>query len=70
MSRCVSVGKLFPGRLRRERRAAYAETAARVLPELLGRVQMADGARHGVEIEACEFFGDVGVVQRLLGDHV
>jgi hypothetical protein len=44
--------QLLARRLRGELRAAHTQAAARVLPELLGRVQIADGTRHGVEIEA------------------
>ena len=40
----------FLRRLGRELRSAHAQAAARVLPELLGRVQAADGAGDGAEI--------------------
>src|ERR1700722_3723128 len=53
--RSIQYSHLFPRRLGGELRPAHAEAAARVLPELFGGVQVADGAGHGVEIEAGEF---------------
>src|SRR5262245_16255660 len=55
-------------RLGGKRRAAHAHPAARILPQLLSRMQVADGARDGVEIVLRETLGDVGVVERLLLD--
>src|SRR6266568_2451400 len=49
-------------RLGGELRAAQAHAAARILPQLLGRVQTADGARDRAEIVGCEPLRDVGVV--------
>lgn len=43
---------------------------ARVLPELFGGVQVADGTGDGAEIAGREFDRDVGVIERLLGDRL
>src|SRR5436190_15771012 len=51
-------------------RSADAHAPARILPELLGRMQMADRARHGAEIKSREPFRNVGVIERLLADRV
>src|SRR5262249_59956457 len=56
------------GRLRREPRAAHAHPAARILPQLLGRMQVAERARDSVEVVGREELGDVRVVERLLLD--
>src|SRR6202171_911121 len=65
-----SGGGLFLRRPGCEFRAAHAQAAARVLPELLRSVQMADGAGGGDAIVAREFFGDVGEVERLFADNL
>src|SRR5438874_12421745 len=57
-------------RLGGELGAAHAHAAARVLPQLLGRVQMAEGARNGAEIVSREMLRNVGVVKRLFADSV
>ena len=51
-------------------RSANAHPATRVLPQLLGRVQAAERARDGAEIECREALRDVGIVKRLLRDRV
>jgi hypothetical protein len=48
LPRCASL----PRRLCRKRRAAETQSAARVLPQLLGGVEVADGAGDGAEVEA------------------
>src|SRR5258708_39235179 len=53
-------GGLLLRRLGRELRAAHAQPAARVLPQLFRGVQMADGAGGGGVIVARDFFRDVG----------
>src|SRR5262249_42393148 len=55
-------------RLGRKLRAAHAHAPARVLPQLLARVQMAERARHGAEIVLAEALRNVGIVERLLVD--
>src|SRR5881397_544081 len=51
-------------------RSADAHAPALILPELLGRMQMADRARHGAEIKSREPFRNIGVIERLLADRV
>src|SRR5215467_2110934 len=57
-------------RFRRKRGAAHAHAAARVLPQLLGRMQVAERAGDGAEVVRREALGNVGVVARLLGDRL
>src|SRR5262245_27624099 len=55
-------------RLGGELRAANAHPTPRILPQLLGRMQVAERARDSVEVVGREALGDVGVVERLLVD--
>src|SRR5262249_60984446 len=57
-------------RLRCELRAAHAGASARVLPEFLSRMQMAERARNGAKIVIRETLGNLGVVERLARDSV
>src|SRR5207249_4433124 len=59
---CSSVGALCSPtrRLGGELRAAHAHAPARVLPQLLARVQMAERARHGTEVIGAEALRNVG----------
>src|ERR1043166_9060938 len=57
-------------RLCGEGRAAHAHAPARILPQLLRRVQMSERARHGLEVVAGKPFGDVGVIERRGRDRV
>src|ERR1043166_9209827 len=61
----LTIHHSLPRRLRRESRAARAHAPARVLPQLLARVQMPERARHGLEVVARKPLGDVGVIKRL-----
>src|SRR5215471_20439229 len=61
---------LLSRRFRRESRATHAHAPARVLPQLLARVQMAERARHGLKVVGRKPLGDVGVVKRLGADRL
>src|SRR6266436_9761709 len=69
---CSSVAALPspPRQLGRELRAAHAHAPARILPQLLARVQMAERARHGAEVIGAKALRNVGIVERLLGDRL
>src|SRR5262249_1736694 len=69
-NRCAAWPPPLPPRrrLRRDPRAAHAHPAARILPQLLGRMQVAERARDSVEVVGREELGDVRVVERLLLD--
>src|SRR3954470_24648679 len=60
--------RLARRRLGGEFRAAHAHAPARILPELLARMQVAERARHGVEVIRREPLRDIGVIERCLGD--
>src|ERR1043166_9728674 len=60
----------LPRRLRREGRAAHAHAPARILPQLLRRMQMPERARDSLEVVRGKPLGDVGVVERLGRDRV
>src|SRR5690349_12336080 len=64
----MTPGLLLHRRLRGEARAAYAQAPARVLPQLLARMQVAERARDGAEVVVREALRHVGVVERLLVD--
>ena len=58
------------GGLATKLRAAYAHSAARVLPELFGCMQITDRACDRAEVEAREALRNIGVIERLLRDLV
>jgi hypothetical protein len=55
-------------RPRRERRATHAHAPGRILPQLLGGVQVPERARNGLEIITGEFLRNVRVIARLRVD--
>src|SRR5262245_62158853 len=59
-----STHRRFGGKLR----PAHAHAAAGILPKLLGRMQVTDGAGDRVEVVGREALGDIGVIERLLLD--